>query len=117
MSEHSPENRNKKILNFNKENSRLEESQNIGIQILDSADNDKNLQGQERSRSPPSTSHQTQRENEERFARTQNEITTLKSLMKKLIEQNNGKTRQAESASTSSSHNIPSDNDLLLSYF
>ena len=51
-----------------------------------------NLNEQIRTRYPsPSIGNETQRENEERFNRLQTEMSTLKAMMEKLLEQNGGR--------------------------
>ena len=52
-------------------------------------------------RSPPSlVTDETQRENEERFGRLQNEMAILKMLTMKLLEQNGERNRQVDVAPT-----------------
>ena len=72
--------------------------------------NIENLYGQERFPSP-SISQQTQPEIEERFDGLQNEISTLKTSMEKLIEQNGERSSQMDHFLATSSYSTqPSNN-------
>ena len=68
---------------------------------MDKSENNENRKGQDGSLSP-SISKQTQRDNEERFEKLQI-ISSLKPLMEKLKEQNGEKSRQEDTAVTTSS--------------
>ena len=70
-----------------------------------------NINEQRRTRSPsPSIANEIQRESEERFNRLQTEMSTLKAMMEKLLEQNGEKVRQVDAVPTTSSFGVKASN-------
>ena len=68
---------------------------------------DANANEQSRTRSPsPSIRDETQRENEERFKRLQNEMSSLKAMMERLLEQNSEGVRKVDTAPTPCSFGV-----------
>ena len=70
-----------------------------------------NSNEQNRTRSPsPSIRDETQRDNEERFNRLQDEMSSLKAMMEKLLEQNNERVRQVGTAPNTSAFSVQTSN-------
>ena len=76
---------------------------------MENVNNDESEQSRTRS-SSPQNSNETQRENEERFNMLQREMSSLKAMMEKLLEQNNERVRQVDTAPMTSSFAVQSSN-------
>ena len=80
---------------------------------MGNVNNDESEQSPTRSPSPQKR-NETQRENEERFNMLQREMSSLKAMMKKLLEQNSESVRQVDTAPTTSSFAVQSSNTKVL---
>ena len=80
---------------------------------METVNNDDSEQSPTRSPSPQN-SNETQRENEEFFNMLQREMSSLKTMMEKLLEQISERVRQVDTAPTTSSFAVQSSNTKVL---